>query len=243
MKAIAINSSPRMDKSNTSVILDPFLDGMRQAGAEVELFYTKKLNVRPCLGDFICWTKTPGVCHQKDDMQWLLPKMAAADVWVLATPLYIHGMSGPLKNLLDRIIPVVMPTLERHDGRDSHPSRRADGGSRKLVLVSNSGFWDRNNFDALIHHIEALAGYDSEAFAGALIRPHGPALAAMLEMKAGAEDVVAAATDAGRQLAEEGAIAQATLDTVSRDLLSAEDYMAIGNQNFQQAIDAGTTVG
>ena len=37
MKVIAFNSSPRMDKGNTALILNPFLEGMREAGAEVEL--------------------------------------------------------------------------------------------------------------------------------------------------------------------------------------------------------------
>ncbi|WP_207637584.1 flavodoxin family protein [Desulfotruncus alcoholivorax] len=41
MKVIAINSSPNMGEGNTALILNPFLKGMREAGAEVELFYTK----------------------------------------------------------------------------------------------------------------------------------------------------------------------------------------------------------
>jgi len=42
MRVIAINSSPNMDKGNTALILNPFLEGLKDAGAEVELFYTKK---------------------------------------------------------------------------------------------------------------------------------------------------------------------------------------------------------
>lgn len=30
------------------LILNPFLDGMKEAGAEVELFYTRKLRINPC---------------------------------------------------------------------------------------------------------------------------------------------------------------------------------------------------
>ena len=44
MKTIAINASPMMDKGNTVAILTPFLDGMREAGTEVEVYYAKKLN-------------------------------------------------------------------------------------------------------------------------------------------------------------------------------------------------------
>ena len=62
MKVVAINSSPKMDKGNTALVLGPFLEGMREAGAEVELFYTKKLRIKPCQGEQNCWVKTPGEC-------------------------------------------------------------------------------------------------------------------------------------------------------------------------------------
>jgi multimeric flavodoxin WrbA len=32
MKALAINSSPRKGKGNTVLILDPFLEGVKEAG-------------------------------------------------------------------------------------------------------------------------------------------------------------------------------------------------------------------
>ena len=102
-KVLAFNSSPRKGKGNTALILDPFLEGMRESGAEVELFYNDKLKVKPCTGCFNCWLKTPGVCSHKDDMQWLLPKMRDADVIVYATPVYSYGMTGQMKNLIDRI--------------------------------------------------------------------------------------------------------------------------------------------
>jgi len=43
MKVLAFNCSPKMDKGSTALILTPFLDGMREAGATVEIFYTRKL--------------------------------------------------------------------------------------------------------------------------------------------------------------------------------------------------------
>jgi multimeric flavodoxin WrbA len=86
MKVIAVNSSPNAGRGNTAVILDPFLEGMREAGAEVELLYTKKLKIKPCRGDLNCWLRTPGECSQKDDMEAVLPKLRDSDVMVFATP-------------------------------------------------------------------------------------------------------------------------------------------------------------
>lgn len=54
-KAVAIQGSPRMEKGNTEMVLTPFIQGMRDAGAEVEPFYAGCLAVAssvrpaPCL--------------------------------------------------------------------------------------------------------------------------------------------------------------------------------------------------
>ena len=37
MKVLAFNCSPKMDKANTALILAPFLEGMKEAGAQVKL--------------------------------------------------------------------------------------------------------------------------------------------------------------------------------------------------------------
>lgn len=53
MKAIAINASQMMDKGNTAAILTHFLDGMREAGAEVEVYCTKQLAITLEIGEEI----------------------------------------------------------------------------------------------------------------------------------------------------------------------------------------------
>jgi multimeric flavodoxin WrbA len=236
MKVLAVNSSPKTDKGNTALILNPFLDGMREAGAEVELFYTKKLDIKPCQGEFNCWFKSPGACFQDDDMPKLHPKFREADVWVFATPLYVDGVSGPMKNLFDRLIPIASPFIELRDDHCRHPLR--EGTKRgKVVLVSNCGFWERDNFDALVVHIEAVCRNISREFAGALLRPHGPAVKPMMEMGNPPNDVFEAARDAGRQLVRHGSIEARTLEIVARDLLPRDRYLEILNRTFREAVE------
>lgn len=237
MKALAFNSSPRMTKSNTDLILTPFLDGMKAAGAEVELLYVKKLNIKPCLGCFACWLKTPGVCAQKDDMAALLPKIGAADVLVLATPLYVDGMSGPMKNLLDRMIPGALPFVEIRDDHCRHPGRRGRSEPAKLVLVSNCGFWEVENFDPLVAHAKAFCANGGMDFAGALLRPHGPAMTPMMQSGALCDDVLEAAREAGRQLVRDGNMSPDTLAAVSRELLPRDMYLDFANTYFQHALE------
>jgi len=237
MKVITINASPKMDKGNTAVILNPFLDGAREAGAEVELFYTKKLNINPCQGEFNCWVKTPGKCFQKDDMETLLEKMGESEIWVFATPVYVDGISGPLKNLLDRAIPLVYPFIELREGHCRHP-RRESVKTNKLVLVSNCGFWEMDNFDPLLIHMKAVCKNIGLEFSGALLRPEGPALKAMLDMEAPVSDILDAAREAGHQLIQNGRMSPDTLNAVSREILPLDMYRQVANEKFQKDLEA-----
>ena len=236
MKVVAISSSPSMDKSNTSVILNPFLDGMREAGADVELLYTRKLKVNPCQGEFNCWVKNPGRCFQKDDMPLVLPKLAEADIWVLETPLDGAGLTGPGRNVGERSCPRIEPFFELRDGHCRHPARR-DTAHRKMVLVSNCCFWELDNFDSLVDHVKAFCRNAGMEFAGALLRPQGPALKAMLEMGAPVNDILEASREAGSQLVNDGEMSTATLGIVSRELLPLEMYVQIANDGFQRQLD------
>lgn len=225
MEAIAINSSPKMDKGITSLILTPFLEGIKEAGANIELFYTRKLDINPCQGDFSCAIKNPGECFQKDDMQILYPKFHKADIWVLATPLYVSGMTGPMKNLIDRLlIPMGKPGLELRNGRCHHTLREVVKNS-KVVLVSNCGYWELECFNLLIEQIKALCEHAEREFAGALLRPHGPAFSSMIKSKENVEDILEAAREAGQQLIIEGKMDPKTLKAIGRELLPLEMYV------------------
>jgi hypothetical protein len=104
----------------------------------------------------------------------------------------------------------------------------------KVALVSNCGFWELDNFDALVSHVKAIARNLDAVFAGALLRPHGPAFKAMLNQHAPVTDVLDAARKAGRELIETGAIASETLNAISRPLLPCDQYIAIANQHVAQ---------
>jgi multimeric flavodoxin WrbA len=230
MKALVVNGSPKGDKGNTALVLDPFVEGMKEAGAEVETLLVRDLSIRPCLGDYACWHKTPGKCILDDSMKEVLPKIAEAEILVIASPVYVDGITGPTKCFMDRMIPLVSPRFEMRDGHCRHP-RMPDTMKGKMVLVSNCGFWEMDNFDPLVAHIQAASRNMDREFAGALLRPHGPAFAAMLKMGHAVGDVFEAAREAGRQLVRDGRMRPETLAGVSRELLPLEMYAKIVNEN------------
>ena len=227
LKVIAVNSSPNMENGNTDLILKPFLEGMRERGAKVELFYTKKLKIRPCQGEFHCAVKTPGECFQKDDMMMLYPKLVDADIWVFASPLYVSSINGPMKNLWDRII---IPMGEVHtvfrNGRSHHPMREGIK-SGKVVLVSSCGYWEVDNFYMLVELTKEFGFHSEREYVGALLRPHAYALKPMLDSGNQADDVLEAARSAGHQLIEQGKMSPKTLNDVSRELVPLESYVSV----------------
>lgn len=237
MKVLAFNGSPNMDKGTTALILDPFLKGMQGSGAEVEIFYTYKMKINPCHGEGNCMFKNPGYCFQQDDMNALYPKLNA-DIIVFSSPLYCFGVSGTMKNLMDRMIPIGIPLLEVRNGRSCHPLRedkRVKGG--KLVLVSSCGFWEMDNFASLIMQVKILSQNLDREFVGSLLRPHGPILRGMLNKNTSANDVLEAAEEAGHQLVKEGKISELTLNTISRQLIPLEVYIEAGNQGIKQMLN------
>ncbi len=237
MRALAINSSPKMDRGKTAEILGPFLEGMSETGAEVELIYTKKLKINTCQGCLNCWLKTPGKCFQNDDMQQVLPKMGGADIWIFATPVYFDTANGPMKNLMDRMIPLLEPFYELRDGHCRHPLRKTTKPG-KVVLVSTCGFWEIDNFDPLLTHMRAFCRTVNREFAGALLRPHGGRFFDKVEMGVPLADLFSSAKEAGRQLAREGSISPAALKVISSERVSLERFIQIGNKRIQEILDA-----
>jgi len=236
MKAIAVNASQMMDKGNTAAILIPFLDGMREAGAEIEVYYTRQLNIKPCQGDFSCQLKTPGKCFQKDDMEMLLPKLVDADIQVFATPVYVDGIAGSLKCLWERTVPLANPFFELNNGH-CYKRRRKDNDTGKAVLVASCGYWEMDNFDPMLAHVKARCWNTNREFAGALLRPHSFALKIMTSKGIPINDIFEAAREAGHQLVNEGEMSNQTLSVISRPLMPLKEYVQNMNQMYQQALD------
>ncbi|RLI21920.1 flavodoxin family protein [Candidatus Bathyarchaeota archaeon] len=234
MKVLAFNCSPNMEKSNTALILNPFLEGIREEGGEVELLYLRRLKINPCLGEFACWFKTPGKCIHNDDMEKVYPKLKEADILVFGTPVYIDGMPGPMKTLFDRMLPLGEPFIELRENHCRHPAR--NGKQRKFVLVANCGFWEMDNFTPLLVHVKAICKNFGWEYAGALLRPHGGVFGYMLRKGFPVQDIVEAAKKAGRELVKYGKIKEETLKTVSRELISLEDYVKTLNQLFERTL-------
>ena len=238
MKIFAVNGSPHKRKGNTEKILQPFLEGAAAAGADIDLIYLQEKEIKPCLGCNACWLKTPGRGAQRDDMSALIDLMRSCEVAVLASPIYVGGVTGQMKTFLDRLTPVSKPFLEVVDGFSVH--EKPEGSNFKgIVLVSNNGFHELYHFDDLVSHMRSIARMMHAELLGALLRPHGVVLEmAEKHMPAKVAAVYDAARQAGRQLVEQGRVSADLEAEVARELVPRDTFIKVMNDYFHKAWDS-----
>ena len=99
-KVLILSSSPRRG-GNSDQLCDRLMAGAQESGHRVEKVFLKDKKINYCTGCGVCVDRQKR-CPQKDDMAEVLEKMVAADVIVMATPVYFYTMCGQMKTLIDR---------------------------------------------------------------------------------------------------------------------------------------------
>jgi multimeric flavodoxin WrbA/putative sterol carrier protein len=239
MKVLALNSSPRGEgQSKTELMLNPLVQGMRDAGAEVEVVDLRKKTIRNCSGCFTCWTKTPGVCIHKDDMsRELFPKFIESDLVVYATPLYHFTVNATMKAFIERTLPILQPFLEGNDEATKHPLRHE---FPKAVFLSVAGFPEMSVFDQLSSWVRFVFGR-SELLAAEIYRPAAESMAVSF-YKDKTTQVLEAARQAGREIVQSMKISEETLARVTQDFVGdKESFRKMGNLFWKSCIQEGMT--
>ncbi|WP_418316017.1 NAD(P)H-dependent oxidoreductase [Senegalimassilia anaerobia] len=170
MNILAINGSPKGKRSNTWRLTSAFLEGIvaweengRKQAPAIETLSVSALDIKPCLGCFSCWSKTPGKCCIHDDMRAVIEKILWADVIIWSFPLYYFGLPGQLKNLIDRQLPMSLPFMSTETESGGHPSRY-DMSGKRTVVVSTCGFYTaKGNYGCVTSLFDRLCGKDGYA--------------------------------------------------------------------------------
>ncbi len=239
MKVLALNSSARSGgQSKTELMLNHLIDGMREAGADVDAVNLRGKNIKNCLGCFSCMTKTPGKCVLKDDMTGeLFPKWLDADLIIYATPLFHHTVNATMKIFLERTFPICEPFLLKREGRWVHPLR---GKHPAAVVLSVGGFPEMSAFGALSHYAKFLFEEQEEGRLWAEI--YRPGAEYMLETVDKKKDILDATRQAGREIVEAHSVSPKTLSRIEQpisDNFSA--FAEVSNCMWRTCIAEGIT--
>ncbi|MBJ6724376.1 flavodoxin family protein [Geomesophilobacter sediminis] len=173
MKVVALLGSPRSNGSS-ALLARHFIDKAQQLGAEIVVHELNALTWRGCQGCYACKT-TRDECVLNDGLTGVLADVAAADLLLLATPVFFGDVTTQVKGFVDRSFSYFKPDFRT----SATPSRLAPG--KKLVFIQtqghpdpaffadvfprHSGFLARNNFTTA-RLIRAVGATDPQDVAG-----------------------------------------------------------------------------
>lgn len=113
MKKVLIIRTSARKGGNSDLMADAFEKGASESGHEVTNLHISDYEIGICKGCYYC--EKAGECFQKDYMEKLLHFIQESDVIVFATPIYFYSMSGQMKVLLDRTMPLYFKCNEPQD--------------------------------------------------------------------------------------------------------------------------------
>lgn len=103
MKVFALLGSARANGNTATLLqsfLEPFIDS---SDTDVITCALHELDIKPCRGCDTCRKTKEKFCVIDDDMQKLYSEFIAADLVVLASPIYWWSISAQLKLFIDRL--------------------------------------------------------------------------------------------------------------------------------------------
>lgn len=99
MKILAICGSPH--KGNTYAVLNTIKEDYPDI--DYKLLMLKDLNLKQCLGCYVCVLKGAEFCPLKDDRDMILEEMISADGLLLASPVNVNNITALMKNFITRL--------------------------------------------------------------------------------------------------------------------------------------------
>ncbi|BBB32623.1 iron-sulfur flavoprotein [Thermotomaculum hydrothermale] len=235
MKITVFNGSPRKFTGNTHRIVKAFLKGCEKAGAKIENIFLASKKINHCMGCFHCWTKTPGKCIQRDEMDQLIPKFMSSDIVVLATPLYTDSVSSILKKFFERLLPIVKPHFERVNGETKHIPRYEKYPD--FVFISNCGYPEYSQFQVLEHFSERLARELNAKLLLKIFRTQGELLSAdHILLKPIIYKFLKSVEKAGYQLVKNGHVEKKIIESWEKPLIPIDMFLKKANEHWDEKL-------
>lgn len=175
-RILGISGSP-VKKGNVETLLDCAMEGLPAKKIEREVLHLSGLKIQDCIHCNFCLTKqTPGkYCSLKDDAQVVFEKAEAADIIVLASPVYFMRTSARMAAMLDRLRVFVFGNL-------------VAGRMKNKIGVSMAAAWLRNGGMETTHLTHILAFLTLEMIPASTHKSASPLGASVLTSLHGPEN-------------------------------------------------------
>jgi multimeric flavodoxin WrbA len=119
LKYLIISTIPDTDDEIQNTLRE-----LRENLEDMEVIFTDKMKIENCKGCTSCWLITPGKCPIKDDYeQQVFKKLLKAENVIYIAEAKYGFVTHTMKNLVDRILPVMTMYLRFYNGEMRHVSR------------------------------------------------------------------------------------------------------------------------
>ena len=95
-------------------------------------------SIKPCVGCFGCWNKTPGKCVLRDGYENMGKMIHDADEVIVISKYTYGGFSGFVKNVFDRSLGYVLPHFEIINGESHHKKRYSEDKAFSFVFYGQN---------------------------------------------------------------------------------------------------------
>jgi multimeric flavodoxin WrbA len=139
MKIVCLLGSPRPN-GNSAAIARCLTEEAGKLGANVNIHALNRLKFRGCQACMACKGKLDH-CALDDDLSPVLEEIRAADILVLATPVYFADVSSQMKMFIDRIYAFYVTDFLTNP----KPSRLTPG--KRLIFIQTQAQPEENMFN------------------------------------------------------------------------------------------------
>lgn len=147
MKILVLQGSPKKEKSDTLHITRAFLSGMNEfAPQDITRVDVIDRQIAFCRGCFAC-KLGGGRCVIDDDMREIREEILQSDLLLFSFPRHSYAMPAPLKNFVDRLLPLSSMAMTELNWRYVHVGQR-DVSHLRYLMICGCGFPNsRRNFE------------------------------------------------------------------------------------------------
>ena len=118
MRLLIVNTLPKDSPAAQAAIRT-----LCGSASDCRVIHACERNLHSCVGCNACWLKTPGVCAIQDGYEELLKAYLAYDATVFLSGTALNFVDYRMKNIIDRMLPLVTMHIHIVDGQCRHVPR------------------------------------------------------------------------------------------------------------------------
>ncbi|OGW04189.1 MAG: hypothetical protein A2889_08060 [Nitrospinae bacterium RIFCSPLOWO2_01_FULL_39_10] len=118
---LIVNGATRIN-GNTDILVEKIIEGANKSCLNPPLVELRNKHISNCIGCYKCLRESE--CNFQDDMTEIRNQINAAELMILASPLYWCGVTGLMKTFLDRLFFYY------------HPENKALIAGKKAIIVT-----------------------------------------------------------------------------------------------------------